>query len=1042
MSFIHVIQRKPLLPPQPLGFHMKPLNYLSPLGRFETPLGHNVDVDDFISPFTQPSERNISSDGNSHGDIAVSLKSSESISDIPSQENQSLSQNFTNISSDSISLTNITGSKEDIVSKNTNLQKSDSVKNQVVTNNQSTYNTESIAENLKSTFIIQAKDEVTVAPDVDDETIKQQQSANTNPTEDKHLPKPFESLKPLAQGSDFYVSRFVADYLSNKPGIYTSALLQSHNQNLDNQNLDNQNLDNIPYQTSTDSAITNETENGQITEESQDDEIKSIAPQNKLQTQLETVTSNPENNSSSESVSQPELFSKNNPVESQLIPTSDKKNSVTSEINCESHNSAIKHHDITEINPSEIQRQPELPTNETFSNSSQYDSSQGEISVNLEGINQTSIDDKSSVNQSQNTQPPILPYTKPPILPLNHQEDTQNSNSGLIESQLETTSEVPQAQFNLKSNSELNSISNSKFNPKSNPESKSSSNLKLNPKLNPKLNSQLNLKSNQSTKNIENIENPITESEDLSQLSLQESFTQKSSSPKSLEKNYNPQSAQIQEKTAEILSSTTAENHPQNPILLSPETIADENITLQPQIFPQNDVEDNLEKSNQPTSITQTSITQTSLEQAEEISIPNISSHTPKTIQANTDSLPEKPNYSYLPPLSKLSPLVKESDLQLSQFVTDFSILPATHFENNLYDFTTNNSENLENISSLQKSSEISSEHQFNNNSTVSTSNFEQSINTTNQVDLSLNHENNNHDSNLIQTTKQPSDTKYQNNNLKPNNYDIPDSWSDISELIGDTSPENLPPSSKISKTSELEASGFKPNEFKTNGLETNGLETNGLKTSDEYNDEEKNTNSSSSNKINLHRKSFDNQNLNQYVNHRNENSEVEAINQNSNHNVSNSWSNIVELLEEDFAQPLTTIQKTSDEMTSSDFNLNEEEFISSDNPIPKSEKSPEQQSNDINDEDLEIIAYQIYIMIRQKLEIDRECQGRTLLGYSEWLNMIPLNLSIASYQQINQVDFLDEKMTMLAREIYQLISIRLQTEQERYSRNYAVIYQ
>ena len=44
----------------------------------------------------------------------------------------------------------------------------------------------------------------------------------------------------------------------------------------------------------------------------------------------------------------------------------------------------------------------------------------------------------------------------------------------------------------------------------------------------------------------------------------------------------------------------------------------------------------------------------------------------------------------------------------------------------------------------------------------------------------------------------------------------------------------------------------------------------------------------------------------------------------------------------------------------------------------------------------------------------------------------------MGSYDKNNQVDFLDEKTNELAQEIYKLISIRLQIEQERYSHCYA----
>ena len=220
MSLTTCLQRKPLLPPSPLGFQMKPLYSLPPLGRFVPPLGKKSDADELIFPSIQLSEISIASDENT----AQLSNNSKLTSEIQLQANQ-IDSNSTN---------------QSIINR----------------------------ELISSDNISQANDEITVAPKVD--------------SEDKQLPDPLESLKPLSRNSDFYVSRFVADYLSNKPGIYSTAL--SRNQNSIE---DNQNIENIV------STVTSERKY----------QIEPIQQVNKLQTGLETVTSNLDNNLSSQSPS-------------------------------------------------------------------------------------------------------------------------------------------------------------------------------------------------------------------------------------------------------------------------------------------------------------------------------------------------------------------------------------------------------------------------------------------------------------------------------------------------------------------------------------------------------------------------------------------------------------------------------------------------------------------------------------------------------------------------------------------------------------------
>lgn len=994
MLLKNLIHRKPLLPPPALGFQNKSLYSSSPLGRFETPLGQNLDTgnrDNFVYPFSQAVEiQNVkTSISSADEDVAFSSQSSESTNDILDKENQIASGSVNELQNDKLllrakqnndnylteadikspSLTDFC-SEQDARTTDINLQKSNAVENQ-----------ELIGQNLN-------QDKASIESHVDEDS--------KDSTENKHLPEPLESLKPLAQSSDFYISRFVADYLSNKPGIYSSALLESQNQNVDN----------IVSDTFIDSAVNLEIENHQTTEKLQKSEISPEQQTNKIQTSLESSTP--------ESFLKTDLSPKHNPIEFQLKPNFDEQSLITSETNFTKNNP-----EITAIDSHEIQTQPESLTDENLLNSplSNY---QEQASVNLKDTT-TSSDNTSSDTQlseteqvSENITPRDIPLQQK-IVNLNldsvnqNQQNSEQSNpveqkpniqnrvSQNINLDSNTSSEIPQKEAEninqtsseqgdgittvsenlnqhklaspLSENTQIQtSISEETTNKSPEPGLKPSTlkNLETSPE-----NFNQNIQKNQLSKidtekqnvtnnntslasltsNSENnyqisesplqtekseleatseviqpqltnpnqpIENQITESKDLSQLSLK-----KSSSPQSLDNNSNIQSSQTEENISTNLPKST-----------SPEDISAEekNNTLYPQIQV---------KSDLPTSITKTS------------SSNNFS-----------ESLPEKTNYSHLPPLSKLSPLVKESDIQLSRFVTNSNIL-ATNPDHQLQPLTKplEDGLNSENILPLPE------EPQNNPNLNLKVSDSEQPINRSEKVNLFSS--NNNLNKKPNQSPENIVNAKYQSDNIRPDNDSTPDSWSDISELIGDTSPTNI--SNKISNTTNENSS------------------------------EDNTRNLSSTEKTNFKNNLFDNQ---------------------------NEIPNFSDLLEDNIEQPLTNNAEITNK-----FNLFDSQPLDSqanqNKQISQSAKSLGIQSNKINEEDLEIMSYQIYIIIRQKLEIYRECQGRSLLGYPDWLNMIPLNLSIGSYQKINQVDFLDEKMNLLAMEVYKLISFRLEAEQE-----------
>ena len=105
MLLKNLVQRKPLLPPPALGFQKKSLYSSSPLGRFETPIGQNLDRstgDDFVYPFSQPVEiQNVKTSINSTDeDIDFYSQSSESTNDILDKENQVTSESENELQND------------------------------------------------------------------------------------------------------------------------------------------------------------------------------------------------------------------------------------------------------------------------------------------------------------------------------------------------------------------------------------------------------------------------------------------------------------------------------------------------------------------------------------------------------------------------------------------------------------------------------------------------------------------------------------------------------------------------------------------------------------------------------------------------------------------------------------------------------------------------------------------------------------------------------------------------------------------------------
>ncbi|MBV6622398.1 MAG: hypothetical protein KI793_05490 [Rivularia sp. (in: Bacteria)] len=919
MSLTNLILRKPLLPPPPLGFQMKPLNSLPPLGRFVPPLGQNFDAEEFIYPSIQTSETNIYSAEN-----LANSSNSESTSDIQLAENQDNSDN----NSSNIFVPN----KKQMADSASILLAESSLQDAYAPRTLRERNTEINLNDYKT----ETNDEITVAPQLD--------------AEEKPLPEPLESLKPLAQNSDFYISRFVADYLSNKPGIYSSALSRSQNQIIDNQNIDNQNIEN------TTSVTTSE----------KDSRIEPIQQVNKLQTQLETVTSNVDDDSQLENISNQDIISSKItqlPNSEKVFPQQQVANKKALDSTTQEQPIATQptSQDNNDLNFSEQSNVIELKVDtqsqsrntvnpQTVSQPNTPDSVPQKTHLNTENINQTSTDlSKPNLNL------PAIPNLPQEIISTSENapiqtSKTENKLQPQLESPSKTSSEaIPNLNlFNNKT--EIQNVHNSQTNIQN---TSANSENTFESKYQPSKQKQSSLDSplheEKQNTDSEFIQSQLDTSE-TSQIQFIKdnpdkiNFNQtdehrinksENASSNSLTNNFETQSSQI-----------TGLTNIQKPITQE---------TVNP-IHPQDNAEN---KSDIP-------ITQTPLQNPEAISLANTSFETPQTFQTNDLNIP---------PWSKVSPLIQESDLQLSKFVSDFSNLSDTYTENIqpfIQSSQKNDLYNFENTPTLQKSPDklpqISNnfpETNFNIDPNTDAIDFNKSIDSSDEADFSLKNSSSNDDSNNAINLTQ---VKRQNNHIdvKHNHDNLPNSWSNISELIDNTSPEishshNIPETDNQQDYSELIAN---------------------LSSLDET---ISHTNKSLSN-------DFD-----RYTNY-------QKVQDSQPYRQDNQTSNI---LTKDNEHPSTIINQ---EITSSN--------------------SANIKDSAIKDEDLDVLAYQIYSIIRQKLEVDRESVGKRLLGYPEWSNIILLNMSIVNYQE-NAVDLIDAKMNFLAEEVYKLIAIRLETEKE-----------
>ncbi|MFB2877374.1 hypothetical protein [Floridanema aerugineum] len=262
----------------------------------------------------------------------------------------------------------------------------------------------------------------------------------------------------------------------------------------------------------------------------------------------------------------------------------------------------------------------------------------------------------------------------------------------------------------------------------------------------------------------------------------------------------------------------------------------------------------------------------------------------------------------------------------------------------------------------------------------------------------------------------------------KPTN-NIPDSWANISELIGentDDNSENLPPLNPLGYGKPLS-----------------------------------NTNKFILPKLNLTSETREQPNNTQ------ESSPTENFN--FANDVPNSWSNISELLGENFLttpdsnltedefaletdEPYYTLSSTN--ISNSDYSESANTSLSADRQKTNQQLTTNIYSKDssISEEQLEILAQKVYTLLRQRLEIEQERYGKSCVGYPIWLGNITSSFGTSAKVKLAQkstprsrtadetgeLSAVDNKLQTLTREVYYLIRQRLEIEKERQGRYYA----
>ncbi|NJK67739.1 MAG: hypothetical protein HC941_15490 [Microcoleus sp. SU_5_3] len=254
-------------------------------------------------------------------------------------------------------------------------------------------------------------------------------------------------------------------------------------------------------------------------------------------------------------------------------------------------------------------------------------------------------------------------------------------------------------------------------------------------------------------------------------------------------------------------------------------------------------------------------------------------------------------------------------------------------------------------------------------------------------------------------------DTQHPQNPSKPVE-DIPDSWSSISELIGESASDNT------ENIASLKPLGFSQPLNNANNLilpKLDGKSTN--------NGEQQN---------------------------------------NIGFDPPTSWSNISELLGKSSTTTSDSIQTKEEiahassiepESSSRSYTLSSPNLSDNSTSAPSGETSQQitasipGKDTSIDDEQLEKLAQQVYTLMWQWLEIEQERQGSRCVGYPIWLSNITsiygtsAKIKSAPKQSTpgqrtaddpGEVSPVDDKLQKLTREIYYLIQQRLEIERER----------
>ncbi len=258
--------------------------------------------------------------------------------------------------------------------------------------------------------------------------------------------------------------------------------------------------------------------------------------------------------------------------------------------------------------------------------------------------------------------------------------------------------------------------------------------------------------------------------------------------------------------------------------------------------------------------------------------------------------------------------------------------------------------------------------------------------------------------------------------NLKTS--DVPESWSNISELL------DLNSHNPINKTSPDEPLGVNQSPNHPSNLILRNLDLQSEQTREEET-REKERNS----------------------NHPNLQTKQQTKKQTKNTSSPDSWSNISELLGENItsspdisnsrendSSPVSLLvssafsdsvsEKTSSSIElASSFASNSIDSTLINSDLENNSVNPQEIKTDI-EEQLEFIAQDIYKLLRQKLEIDLEREGKKLFSYPTWFYHANSMTKKNNKQKNNsEISLLDNQFKYLSEEVYLMIQQRLKIE-------------